>query len=196
MVPGSPMRYKAIAYSGGTMYRCYYGLVLTSNVAADRNIVPYGTSSLSFTIAAGPRQRSHSRLRVPRDSWPYFTLSDSIFTQSGAPGPRIYILPWQGGPVIPPGTGFPFRRLLRLAGLRWRYSAPPPHGPTLCYNRRPVGQSVLVSSTHLGLKANYVLVFLMVFFLVAFPPISYMHSSSPPFVLHALPISSSLTSSF
>jgi hypothetical protein len=23
---------------------------------------------------------------------------------------------------------FPFRRLLRLAGLRWRYSPPPPHG--------------------------------------------------------------------
>jgi hypothetical protein len=26
---------------------------------------------------------------------------------------------------------FPFRRLLRLAGLRWRYSTPPPHGCTL-----------------------------------------------------------------
>jgi hypothetical protein len=24
---------------------------------------------LSFTIAAGPRQRSHSQVRVPRDSW-------------------------------------------------------------------------------------------------------------------------------
>jgi hypothetical protein len=34
----------------------------------------------------------------------------------------------QGGPVIPPDTGFPLRRLLRLAGLRWRYSNPPPHG--------------------------------------------------------------------
>jgi hypothetical protein len=31
-------------------------------------------------------------------------------------------------PVIPPGTGFPFRRLLRLVGLRWRYSNPPPRG--------------------------------------------------------------------
>jgi hypothetical protein len=28
----------------------------------------------------------------------------------------------QGGPDIPPCTGFPFRRLLRLAGLRWWYS--------------------------------------------------------------------------
>jgi hypothetical protein len=48
--------------------------------------------------------------------------------QPGEPGPRIYIPQEQGGPVIPPGTGFPFRRLLRLAGLRQRYSIPPPHG--------------------------------------------------------------------
>jgi hypothetical protein len=34
----------------------------------------------------------------------------------------------QGDPVIPQGTGFTFRRLLRLVGLRWRYSNPPPHG--------------------------------------------------------------------
>jgi hypothetical protein len=32
---------------------------------------------LSFTIAAGSRQRSHSWIRVPRDSEPYFTVSDS-----------------------------------------------------------------------------------------------------------------------
>jgi hypothetical protein len=35
---------------------------------------------------------------------------------------------------------------------------------------------------------SYVLVFLVVFFLLACPPISYMHSYSPPFVLHAPPI--------
>jgi hypothetical protein len=46
----------------------------------------------------------------------------------GGPGPRISISQGQGGPVIPSGTGFSFRRLLRLAGLRWRYSNPPPHG--------------------------------------------------------------------
>jgi hypothetical protein len=44
----------------------------------------------------------------------------------GGPGPRIYIPQEQRGPVIPPGTGFPCRRLLRLAGLLWRYSNPPP----------------------------------------------------------------------
>jgi hypothetical protein len=44
----------------------------------------------------------------------------------------------QGGPVMPPGTGFTFRRLLRLGGLRWRYSTPPPHG------KIPSSQAVLV----------------------------------------------------
>jgi hypothetical protein len=33
-------------------------------------------TGLSFTIAAGPRQRSHFQVRVPWDSWPYFTVSD------------------------------------------------------------------------------------------------------------------------
>jgi hypothetical protein len=58
-------------------------------------------TGLSFTIAAGSRQRSHSRVWVPWNSRPYFTVSD-----------------WR----------LPFRRLLRLAGLRWKYSTPPPHG--------------------------------------------------------------------
>jgi hypothetical protein len=34
-------------------------------------------TGLSFKIAAGLRQRSYSRIRVPRDSWPYFPVSDS-----------------------------------------------------------------------------------------------------------------------
>jgi hypothetical protein len=82
---------------------------------------------LSFTIAAGPHQRSHSQVRVPRDSWPHFTVSDSRLLQPGAPGSRVCIPQEQGGPVIPPGAGIPFRRLLWLAELRWRYSNPPPH---------------------------------------------------------------------
>jgi hypothetical protein len=48
--------------------------------------------------------------------------------QSGGPSPRIYIPQEQGGPDIPQDIGFPFRHLLRLAGLRWRHSIPPPHG--------------------------------------------------------------------
>jgi hypothetical protein len=50
--------------------------------------------------------------------------------QHGGPGPRIYIPQERGGPVMPSGTGFRFRRLLRLTGLREKYSNPPPHGDT------------------------------------------------------------------
>jgi hypothetical protein len=53
-------------------------------------------------------------------------LSHLRLPQPGGPGSRIYIPQEQGGPLMPPGTGFPLRRLLRLAGLRWRYSNPPP----------------------------------------------------------------------
>jgi hypothetical protein len=77
---------------------------------------------LSFIIASGPRQLSHSQVWVPRNSWPHFTFSDSRLHQPGGPGSRINISQEQGC------TGFPFRRLLRLAGLRWRYSTPPAHG--------------------------------------------------------------------
>jgi hypothetical protein len=59
-------------------------------------------TGLSFTIAAGPRQRSHCRIRVLRNSWPHFTVSDSRLPQPGGPGPRIYIAQWHGGPVIAP----------------------------------------------------------------------------------------------
>jgi hypothetical protein len=58
-------------------------------------------TGLSFTIAADPRQRSHYRVRVPWD------LDHILLSQI---------------------RDFPFRRrLLQLAGLRWRYSTPPPH---------------------------------------------------------------------
>jgi hypothetical protein len=42
--------------------------------------------------------------------------------------PVFLSLQEQGGPVMPSGTSFHFRRLLRLTGLCWRYSNPPPHG--------------------------------------------------------------------
>jgi hypothetical protein len=51
---------------------------------------------LSFTIAAGPRQRSHSQARVPRGSRLYFALSDLRLPQPGGrvpvftpPGDRV-----------------------------------------------------------------------------------------------------------
>jgi hypothetical protein len=75
---------------------------------------------LSFTIAAGPRQCSHSQVRVPWESSSHFTVSDWKLPQPGGPGPRIYIYPsGTGWPVIPPGTGFHFHRLLRLVGTNY-----------------------------------------------------------------------------
>jgi hypothetical protein len=51
----------------------------------------------------------------------HILLSQSLrLPQPGGPGPRIYIPQEQAGPDVPPGTGFSFRRLLRLAGLQWR----------------------------------------------------------------------------
>jgi hypothetical protein len=103
----------------GTRQHFYYyqtdaGLLMWDALSDER-------TGLSFTIAAGPRRPSHSRVRGLWDSWPYFAVSDSRLPKPGGPGPRIYISQEQGGPVMSPGTGFPFRHLLRLAGLRWRY---------------------------------------------------------------------------
>jgi hypothetical protein len=99
-----------------------------------------------------PRQRSHSQVQVPHNWRPYFTLPDSRFAQPGGPGPRIYIPQEQGAPVMPPGTGFTFCRLLQLAGLQWRYSNPPPREVVVPYLSSPVNfcrplpvQSFLVS---------------------------------------------------
>jgi hypothetical protein len=45
-------------------------------------------TGLSFTTAAGPRQRNHSRVRVPWDSRPYFTVSYSRLPLSSPPKTR------------------------------------------------------------------------------------------------------------
>jgi hypothetical protein len=67
---------------------------------------------LSFTIVVGPRQRSHSRIRVLGNH--YHILLSQIRDSRSLEGqvPVFIFLKKQGGPVIPPGTGFRFRRLL------------------------------------------------------------------------------------
>jgi hypothetical protein len=72
---------------------------------------------VQFTVTLRSKsRRTHDHILLPRLRLP----------QSGGQGPCIYIPQGQGGPDIPPGTVFPFCRLLRLTGLRWRYSNPPP----------------------------------------------------------------------
>jgi hypothetical protein len=58
--------------------------------------------------------------RSPAELNGHILLSHLRLPHSGGPGPRIYIPQEQGGPVIPPGTGSPFCRLLRLAGILTR----------------------------------------------------------------------------
>jgi hypothetical protein len=82
------------------------------------------------------------------------------------PGSRIYIPQEHGGPVIPSGTGFPFCRLLRLAGQRWRYSNPPPHGAFLhrvrssSCGRQSINQLFWVSGLPLGPLTRFYLALL------------------------------------
>jgi hypothetical protein len=47
-----------------------------------------GRTGMSFTTDAGPRQHSHSQVRDPWDSRPYFTLSDSRLHSLSAPKTR------------------------------------------------------------------------------------------------------------
>jgi hypothetical protein len=68
-------------------------------------------SGLSFTIPAGPRQRSHFLVRVPWDSWPYFTVSDSRLPFSvasydsqghgGGIRPRLHTGNWLNSKLVP-----------------------------------------------------------------------------------------------
>jgi hypothetical protein len=79
---------------------------------------------LLLVLARVVNLRSDSR--GTRDQVLLSQIRDSPNLEGQVP---LFISPQeQGGPVIPPGTGFSFRRLLRLAGLQWRYSTPPPHG--------------------------------------------------------------------
>jgi hypothetical protein len=80
-------------------------------------------AGLSFRITAGPRQRTHSRVRVPRDSWPYFTVSDSRLDKPGGPGPRIYIPQALGSLFVAyDSQGYGAGSLNRLQGGAGRFS--------------------------------------------------------------------------
>jgi hypothetical protein len=88
---------------------------------------------LSFTVAASPRQRSHSQVRVPRASWPHFIVLDSSFPLTGRVKSPFICSRNRVSQLYPPGTGFPFHCLLRFTGLHWKYSTPPPHGRLTCF---------------------------------------------------------------
>jgi hypothetical protein len=91
--PETGLVYPPISWSlhsnGSTRYNSL------SSYDSGENMCPITPLTL-FAIRAsrckkgGPRQRSHSRVRVPRvNLLPYFTVSDSRLPQPGGPGPRI-----------------------------------------------------------------------------------------------------------
>jgi hypothetical protein len=81
-------------------------------------------TGLSFVYAAGPRQRSHSRVRVPWDSRPYFTVSDLRLPFSSPPTTRRFTV-----------EAFDLASTQVTASWVWVW--------VLCYDRRSAGQSVL-----------------------------------------------------
>jgi hypothetical protein len=56
-------------------------------------------TGLSFTFVAGPRQRSHFRVRVPWDSWPYFILSYDSQGYGGSIRHRLHTRSWDSGRI-------------------------------------------------------------------------------------------------
>jgi hypothetical protein len=95
-------------------------------------------------------QCNHSMVRIGQNPWSHITVSSETYPIWRA-GSHIYISQDQGGPVIPPGTGYPLRCLLRLARLRWRYSNPPPHGILIVWN-----SSQLYMFVHTSQETYYV----------------------------------------
>jgi hypothetical protein len=89
----------SLSLTRGRVFHLQFQLVLTSAV---------------IFVSESRGTRDHILLSQIRDSP---NLEDQV--------PVFYVHQEQDDPVIPPCTGFPFRRLLRLAGLRWRYSNPP-----------------------------------------------------------------------
>jgi hypothetical protein len=93
---------------------------------------------LSFTVGAGSRQRSHSRGPSPTGLVTIILLSHTRGSPNLKDQVPIFISPGTGWPsYIPPCSGFPFHRLLRLAGLRWRYTHPPPRAFCTGYKSSP-----------------------------------------------------------
>jgi hypothetical protein len=84
-------------------------------------------TGLSFTIAAGHHQGSHSRVsRAGLMTIFYSLIRDSSILVSQVP---VFISPKnREAQLYPPDTEFPFHSLLRLAGIRWTYSSLPPRG--------------------------------------------------------------------
>jgi hypothetical protein len=89
---------------------------------------------LSFTTAAGPRQRIHSQVRAVEDSWRHFTVSDSRLPQPGVQVP-VFISPRNRvAQLYSPALGSLSVAFCDSQGYGGCYSNPPPHPwGAVCY---------------------------------------------------------------
>jgi hypothetical protein len=121
-------------------------------------------TDLSFIATAVPRQHSHFRVRVKRHSCSCFTVSDSSLPNLQGQVP-VFISPRNKMAVYTPKHWVPFRCLLGLEGLRWRYTNPLLRLRTnnskskskLHYDRRSLSQSVSLWDTYRGPKTRFLL---------------------------------------
>jgi hypothetical protein len=99
----------------GSLTRFYLALLLSVDnyvvLLSMRPLWRENGSVIYCKIASG--QSNHTWAEVPQNSRPYHTVSSDNPPTWRARFPYLYPQE-QGGPVIPPGTGFPFCRLLRL----------------------------------------------------------------------------------
>jgi hypothetical protein len=119
-----------------SLFRGNYSQTFAAFSIIERPLWREDGSVFTRANATEPCQRRHSRAKFPQKLRPY--LNDSF------------------------ETAFLICRHLRFAGLRWRYSNPPPHGgkspeskSKLSYDRRSIGRSGLVPGHHLGPSTNF-----------------------------------------
>jgi hypothetical protein len=98
-----------VTYYNSKSKFCYHRRLVGQYILQSNPILGPKTSFLLLSLAS----ESHG-------IYDHILLSQIRDSQPGGPGPRIYIPQEQRGQVRHSGTGFPLRRLLRLAGLRWR----------------------------------------------------------------------------
>jgi hypothetical protein len=84
--------------------------------------------ALASAVIRSESRRTHDHILL-------FQIRDSPNLEGQFP---VFIPLGTGWPSYTPKHWVPFRCLLRLAGLRWKYSTPPRHAMALFWSQRPI----------------------------------------------------------